>query len=113
MITIYHNPRCKISRQVLEMLVKSGKSFQMTEYLKTSMTTDELKRLLIKLNLKPIDIIRKNEAIFKERFKKCRFTDSEWLKIIQEYPILIERPIVEARHKAIICRPPERFKEII
>lgn len=113
MITIYHNKRCVKSRLVLEMLKNSGKEYKIIEYLKAIPTIEELKKLLIKLNVKPIDIIRKNEVVFKKKFKDKHFTDEEWLKIIRENPVLIERPIVESKHKAIICRPPERLREIL
>jgi arsenate reductase (glutaredoxin) len=112
-ITIYHNKRCAKSRMVLDMLKSSGKEYHIVEYLKAIPSILELKKLIIKLNLKPIDIIRKTESIYKEKFKAKQFSDEEWLKIIHEYPILIERPIVEIKHKAIICRPPERLKEIV
>ncbi len=113
MTTIYHNPRCKTSRLVLEMLKNKGEELTIIEYLKTIPTIDEIKKLLNKLNAKPIDIIRKTEVVFKERFKSKNFTDEEWLKIIQEFPILIERPIVESKHKAIVCRPPEKLNEFL
>jgi arsenate reductase (glutaredoxin) len=113
MITIYHNSRCAKCRLVLNMLKNSGEKYHVIEYLKAIPSIYELKKLIIKLNLKPIDIIRKTESIYKEKFKTKQFTDEEWLKIIHEYPILIERPIVEIKHKAIICRPPERLQEIV
>jgi len=113
MITIYHNSRCKISRLVLEKLKSSGKEYTIIEYLKTIPSIEDIKKLLLKLNAKPIDIIRKNETIFKKQFKDKSFTDEEWLIIIHENPILIERPILENKYKSIICRPPEKFVELI
>lgn len=112
-ITIYHNSRCAVSRKVLDMIKNSGEEYNIIEYLKNIPSIEEMKKLLIKLNTKPINIIRKDETVFKEKFKDKHFTDEEWLKIIREYPVLIERPIVESRHKAIICRPPEKLKEIV
>lgn len=113
MFTIYHHSRCKISRLVLEMLKNTGIKYKVIEYLKEIPTIEELKNLLIKLNAKPIDIIRKNETIYKTKFKTKSFSDEEWLQIIIENPILIERPIIESKYKAIICRPPEKLKEML
>lgn len=112
MYQIYHNPRCKISRAVLNELLKKNPDTEIIEYLKSIPSVEELKILLAKLHLKPIDIIRKNEKIFKEKFKKKNFTDEEWIIIMREYPILIERPIVVRENKAIICRPPDRVNLI-
>jgi len=113
MLQVYHNPRCKISSSVVSELHKHGLEFEIIEYLKKIPSVDELKALLNKLHLKPFEIVRKNEKIFKEKFKGKKFTDDEWIIILREYPILIERPIVVRKNKAIICRPPERIEEII
>jgi arsenate reductase (glutaredoxin) len=112
MYQIYHNPRCKISRAVLNELQKNNPDIEIIEYLKNIPDAEEFKKLLIKLHLKPIDIIRRDEKIFKEKFKGKFFNDDEWIKIIRENPVLMERPIVARRNKAIVCRPPERLTEI-
>lgn len=113
MYQIYHNPRCKISRAVLDELLRNDPNAEIIEYLKSIPSAEDLKKLLNKLHLKPAEIIRRSESVFKEKFKGKNFSDDEWIKIIREYPILIERPIVARRNKAIICRPPERLNEII
>ncbi|HNW97460.1 MAG TPA: ArsC/Spx/MgsR family protein [Bacteroidales bacterium] len=113
MYQVYHNPRCKISRSVVDELQKHNAEIQIIDYQKNIPGIEELKKLLAKLHLKPFDIIRKNEKIFKEKFQKKKFTDDEWLIIIREYPILMERPIVVKNNKAIICRPPERIEEFL
>ena len=110
---IYHNPRCSKSRQTLQLIKDAGADVEIIEYLKTIPTKDELKMLLMKLNLKPIDIVRKGEAVYKEKFKNSNFNDDEWIKIMIEYPKLIERPIVIKGNKAIIGRPPENVLSII
>lgn len=112
MYQIYHNPRCKTSRAVLNELLKKNPDTEIIEYLKSIPSVEELKILLAKLNLKPADILRKEEKIFKEKFKGKNFTDDEWIKIIREYPVLIQRPIVVRKNKAIICRPADRLNEI-
>ena len=113
MIQIFHNPRCRISRKVLEELQKANLKVEIIEYMKKIPSIQELKVLLIKLNLKPQQIIRTSEILFKQKFKGKNFSDEEWLQILHENPVLIERPIVIMKNKAIICRPPEKVEEII
>lgn len=110
---IYHNPRCSKSRQTLQLIKDAGADVEIIEYLKAIPTKEELKLVLMQLNLKPIDIIRKGEAVYKEKFKNSNFNDDEWIKIMIEYPKLIERPIVIKGNKAILGRPPENVLELI
>jgi arsenate reductase len=97
----------------LEEVRKSSNEVEVIEYLKKIPTVKELKLLLSKLNLKPLQIVRTSEKLFKEKFKGKNFTDEEWIQILHENPVLIERPIVVKNNKAILCRPPERVEEII
>ena len=113
MIEVYHNPRCRKSREAVKLLEEKGVDFTIREYLKNPPTQEELKKVLAKLNLKPTDIIRKNEAEYKENFKGKDFTDEEWIKILTEHPKLIERPVVITDKKAVIGRPPEKVLEIV
>ena len=109
---IYHNPRCSKSRETLQLIKDAGVEVEIVEYLNTIPTVEELKMLLMKLNLKPIDIIRKGEAVYKAKFKNSNFNDDEWIKIMLEYPKLIERPIVVKGNKAILGRPPQNVLDL-
>ena len=109
---IYHNPRCSKSRQTLQLIKDAGVEVEVIEYLNAIPTAQDLKTILMKLNLKPTDIIRKGEAIYKEKFKNSNFNDDEWIKIMIEYPKLIERPIVVKGNKAILGRPPENVLDL-
>lgn len=111
--TIYHNPRCQKSRQSLEILRNNGVEPEVIEYLKETPNKAELQKILAKLNLKPQDILRKGELVYKEKFKDMQFSDEEWLEIMVENPKLIERPIVVAGNSAVIGRPPEKVLELI
>ncbi|MFZ6050710.1 arsenate reductase (glutaredoxin) [Halocola ammonii] len=111
--TIFHNPRCKKSRDTLAILKDENVDPEIVEYLKTPPSEKELETILAKLNLGPQDIIRKGETIFKEKFKGKNFTNGEWITILVENPKLIERPIVVKGNKAVIGRPPENVKELI
>lgn len=109
---IYHNPRCRKSRETLALIKEQGVEPEIVEYLKEVPDKEELKNLLMKLNLKVTDLLRKGEAIYKEKLKNKNFEEEEWLQIIMENPKLIERPIVVKGNKAIIGRPPEKVLEL-
>lgn len=113
MITIYHNPRCGKSRDCLAFLETSDKKFEIIKYLETPLSFNELKEIIRKLSINPIELIRKNETIWKENFKGKELTDSEIIQTMVDYPILMERPIVVYNDKAIIARPLEKINEII
>ena len=81
MIKIYHNPRCSKSRQGLEILTKSGKPFEIIKYLDDNLSSEDLKRIINLLGIKPIDLVRKNEAIWKSDYKgKSLSLLMRWLK---------------------------------
>jgi len=110
--TIYHNPRCTKSREALEILRAKGVEIKIVRYLVTPLTYQDLKNLLVKLNMRPMYILRKEEDLYKKKFKGKYFTDDEWTKIMVENPILIERPIVTHHNKGLLCRPPRRVLEL-
>lgn len=110
---LLHNPRCSKSRQAKQLLEENGHQFEIREYLKNELTYSELDLILAKLNKKPQEILRKGEAIFKEKFKGKEFTDKEWIQIMIENPKLIERPILIHGNKAVVGRPPEDILNIV
>jgi len=113
MIKIYHNPRCSKSRQGLEILQNSGKEFEIIKYLETIPSKGELENIVRLLQIKPIDLVRKTEAIWKENFKGKTLSDTDIITAMIENPKLIERPIVVNNNKAVIGRPPENITSII
>ena len=112
MIKIYHNPRCRKSREGLKILEESNQKYEVIEYLKTPPSNNELKNIINLLSITPIELIRKNEAVWKEKYKNKSFTDSEMIELMTENPKLIERPIVFTEDKAVIGRPPENIHDI-
>ena len=110
---IYHNPRCSKSRQTLELLKSKGQDPEIVEYLKTPPSAAELKKVLKKLGMKPEEIIRKGEKLFKEKYKGKEYKNDEWIKILVENPVLIERPIVFTDTAAAMGRPPENVLDLI
>lgn len=110
---IYHNPRCTKSRQTLALLTENGVKPQVIEYLKDLLTTDDLNELIGFLGIKPIALVRKNEAVWKEQFKGKELSDKELINAMVENPKLIERPIVVKQKKAVLGRPPENVLKLI
>ena len=113
MIKIYHNPRCRKSREGLQILQESGQEFEIIDYLKKGVSFDELKSIIDLLAITPIELIRKNEAIWKDYYKGKILNDAAVISSMIEHPKLIERPIVINKEKAIIGRPPENIKQVL
>ena len=113
MIEIYHNPRCGKSREGLQILQESGKDFKIIKYLEETPSLENLNKIINLLKIKPIDLVRQNEKIWKEHFKNSDLSDDELIKIMVKNPILIERPIVINGNKSIVGRPPSKILTII
>ena len=112
-VTILYNPRCGKCREALSILKNESCEIEIVEYLKNTPTKRELKLILSKLGVKAFDIVRKKEALYLEKFKNKTFTNEEWIQLLIENPILIERPIVIDGYKAIIGRPPDLVIDLL
>lgn len=110
---IFHNPRCSKSRQGLELLKNSNQNFEVVDYQNNPPTVKELKEILDMLGFTPIQLVRKNEAIWKENYKNRTLTDKEVIAAMCENPKLIERPIVIKGNKAVLGRPPENIQKLL
>jgi len=86
---------------------------EIIEYLKIVFTEKELTDLVAKLGIPAEKLVRKGEAIFKEKFKGKTLTDEEWIKAMIEFPKLIERPIVVKDNQAVLGRPPENVEVLL
>lgn len=104
MIEIYHNPRCGKSRSCLAFLDQSNEDYKIIPYLTETPSFDDLKALLQKLNIEPIQLIRIKEKVWIEKYKEKTLTTDEIIQAMVDNPILIERPIVIKDGKAIIGR---------
>ncbi len=113
MIKIYHNNRCSKSRCGVQALEESGKQFDVVKYLEDVPTKAELKHIIKLLSITPIELVRKNESIWKENFKGKTLSDDAIIEAMVANPKLIERPIVINGNKAVIGRPTEKILEII
>lgn len=110
---IYHNPRCRKSREALNYLQDKGISIEVIDYMKNPISKEELTHVLHLLDYKAENLLRKNEAIYKEKFKGLELTEEEWIEAMIEHPKLMERPIVVDKDNAVVARPLEKIQEIL
>lgn len=113
--TIYHYPRCGKSREALRILQERDEAVRIVEYLTDPPTVAELDRICSDLGLEPQELIRVGEPRFRELGLSMtdRRSRRQWLQILHDDPILIERPIVVKGKRAVIGRPPEKVLEIL
>ncbi len=112
MIKIYHNPRCRKSREALHYLEDSGRDFEVVLYLKESISISELSDLLAKLDMSPIDLVRKEESLWKTQYRDKNLSDVALIDLMIQEPRLMQRPIIVSGNKAIVARPPETIKQL-
>ncbi len=105
-VTIYHNPKCSKSRETLSLMKGRGVTPRIIEYLKTPPAAAELEAIVRKLGIKPEQLVRKGEEIYKSKYAGKTLSDAQWIEAMVKDPILIERPIVVAGARAAIGRPP-------
>jgi len=110
---IYHNPRCRKSRETLAIIEEKGINPEIILYLEDVPTQKELKEIITLLKIKPAELLRKSESAYKEFIKGKELNDQQLIKYMVSHPKLIERPIVIKNKKAIIGRPPEKVLELI
>ncbi|WP_445382310.1 arsenate reductase (glutaredoxin) [Robiginitalea sp. IMCC43444] len=112
MVQIYHNPRCRKSREGLEYLKGISADIEIIEYLKNPLSPEQLRSLLKKLHMSPWELLRKNEAIWKEKYKGKEISADELIGIMTENPKLIERPIVVKDQRAVVARPADTIRDL-
>ena len=110
---IYHNPRCRKSREGIKYLESKKINFEVIDYIKNNLSSKQIRNILKKLQLKPIELVRKNEVIWKEKYKGKDFTDDQLMKILSNEPKLIERPIIVSEKLAVIGRPAENIDKLL
>lgn len=113
MVTIYHNPRCKKSREGLEALKKYVAHFEVVDYFKKPLKAEDLRRLSAKLELPFELMVRKQEPYYKQHLKGKSLNEQQWIETLQMHPQLLQRPIVETADKATIALPPENILAIL
>ena len=110
---IYHNPRCRKSRETLQLLLDNNIELEIIEYLKTPLTIKEIENILKILGISAKDLVRKGEQIFKDLYKGKDLAEDEYVHILSLHPILIERPIVVKDNRAVLGRPPINVLDLL
>ena len=113
MIVIYHNPGSPNSRECLEILETKKADYKVVKYLDEPLTVEKLTKVVKLLDLKPIEIVRQQEKIWKDNFKDMIINDDDLIELLIEYPTLIERPIVINGDKAVIGKPPKKIIDLL
>jgi len=113
-VTIWHNPRCSKSRETLALLQQRDIETEIVEYLKTPPSVEEIERALTRLKLEPRELMRREEAEYKNaRADDAALSRRALIEIMHRHPVLIQRPVVFAGDAARIGRPPEAVLEIL
>jgi len=112
-MVIYYNAGCSKCREALEILNVKNCEIEIRDYLKLPPGKKELRELLAKLGCSAKDLVRTKEDLYLDKFAGKNFSEEEWIQILSEHPILIERPIIIDGYKAIIGRPVEKVLELI
>jgi arsenate reductase (glutaredoxin) len=113
-IVVYQKPTCTTCRQVHAALKESGVDFESVDYYVDPIPKTKLRELLRKMDMRPHELLRTREPIYKTlKIAESPRTDEELVDLMVRHPDLIQRPIVEKGSRAILARPAERLKEIL
>jgi arsenate reductase (glutaredoxin) len=113
-ITIYHNPKCGTSRNVLAMIQNSGEEPNVVEYLKTPLNAEQLQALVHKLGIPVRDLLRQKGTPYDELgLGEAHWTDEQLIEQMATHPILMNRPVVVTPLGAKLCRPSEAVLDIL
>ena len=112
-LTVYHNPRCRKSREAVQYLEDKGLSFDIVKYLEQSFDKNTLGEVLKKIEKKPSEILRKNEVLWKKEYASKDLSEDQIIQLLVEQPKLIERPIVTTADKGVLARPIENLMEFL
>lgn len=113
-ITVYQKPTCSTCRKLTKLLIEKGIEFERVNYYKVPFTRKKLKFLLRKMGMRPEELLRKNEAAYKElKLTNRTLSDDQFLDLMISNPDLMQRPIVEIGDKAVLARPVEKINELL
>ncbi len=113
-ITIYHNPKCGTSRNVLAAIREAGHEPEVIEYLKSPPTRATLEGLIARASDGARGLLRAKEPLVKELgLDAAGVTDAQIIDAMMAHPILINRPIVVTPDAVKLCRPSETIAELL
>ncbi len=114
LVTIYHNPKCGTSRNVLAMIRESGVEPEVIEYLKTPPSREKLVELIAAMDIPVRDVLRQKGTPYDELgLGDDKWSDDELIDFMMAHPILINRPIVVTNKGVKLCRPSETVLELL
>ncbi len=109
----YEKPTCTTCRKVAKLLIENGVDFEKVNYYIEPFKKSQLQSLLKKMKMKPSELLRTKEEIYKKlKMKEKNFSEDQILELMIKYPDLVQRPIVEKGNKAILARPSEKIREL-
>ncbi len=112
-VVIWHNPRCRKSREALELLRGRGVEPRIVRYLEEPPNREALQGVLRATGLRPIELTRTKEKLFRELGLSKDAPDERILEALLEHPRLIERPVVFGPRGVVLARPPERALQVL
>ena len=113
-ITIFHNPACGTSRNTLALIRHAGLEPRVVEYLKTPPSKEELRQLLREMGIGVRELLREKGTPYGELgLADPKWTDEQLLDVIQQHPILMNRPVVRTPLGTKLCRPSEAVLELL
>lgn len=113
-LTIYHNPACGTSRNVLAMIREAGIEPEVIQYLKIPPSKEKLRELVARMGISVRGLLREKETTFAELgLADPKWSDDQLLDFIVQYPILTNRPVVVSNAGAKLCRPAETVRELL
>lgn len=113
-ITIFHNPSCGTSRNVLGVIRSAGHEPKVIEYLKTPLSRTQLADLLKRLKISARDLVRAKGELYEElKLADPKWTEEQLIGVMAEHPMLMNRPVVVTPRGARLCRPQETVLEIL
>jgi arsenate reductase len=113
-VTIYHNPKCSTSKQVLKMIEAAGHKAEIVEYLKAGWTKPQLSQLFAAAGLTPRQALRTKAKEAEELgLNDPKVSDAKILDAMIKHPVLVERPIVVTPKGTRLCRPKETVRDVL
>lgn len=109
---IYHNPRCSQSRAGLQYLEENGYQVEVKNYMKDGITEQEIRSIMVKTGMSAFELVRKNDILYKEKYKDQKMNENQWVTILSENPRLLRRPIVISGKEAVLAQPPEKIEKL-
>jgi arsenate reductase (glutaredoxin) len=113
-LTVYEKPTCSTCRRLFELLTERGVDFKRVDYHVEPLPAEQIRSLLGKAGLRPVDALRTKEPIYASLALAERdVSDDELIELMSEHPELLQRPIVERGDRAVLARPVERVLELL